>query len=252
MQTTSLQYGFLEYFYYGNKKNYEKILCECLNASPAMKKIGGGTFSLVEQQHDKQDDVTALNYSLDFKLMISQSLAQFQSIITPKANIDKHGISHLVPGKSCKQKAVFLLNMCRNINETLLTEYRIKAQGSDHNHKDKPYKEIVYFFDKTLNTPKNLLLFFPAYIETVDFSLTKAQQFSSIHNELSHTLKYLFEFRKAQQPNYDTYFVYIVSVHNCCNFFMVINQFSDSELILLDYVDYFSLSTVRNIGKQYL
>lgn len=242
--TANLQYGFLEYFYYGNTKDCERILCDCLNQSSRMKQIGGSEFKLISEQHNRQNDVEALEYSLDFKLMVSESLAEFQSLSTKKAYEIEKGVYAFTPGKRIQQKAVMLLNMCKSLTKEKLSNYRLKT--------DKASRSTVRFFDGILDTPKNLFVFFPAYIQTIDQSLPADEQYSLIQNELSETLKYIYIFRKERQPSFDTFFAYITNIPFDYKFTMVINSFTESGLQELDKVDYFSLPSVQEIAKIYV
>ena len=243
-QSGILQYGFLQYFYFGDTKTYETILCECLNMSTRMKEIGGSDFSLVENQSHKEDDVVALYYSLDFKLMISPSLAEFQSLTTRKAHEVAPGVHMFSEGKATKQDAVLLLNMCRNITKEKLKVFR----RTD----DQASKDVLRFFEKSLNKPKHILIFLPAYIQTIEQTLSEDEKYETVHNELSNTLRYIYDFRKENQPGFDTYFVYILNISVNHRFLMVINRFCETGLEMIDRIDYFSLPTVQKQASIYI
>ena len=77
-------------------------------------------------------------------------------------------------------------------------------------------------------------------------------QYAKAQNELSNSLKYIFEFRKEYQPNFDTYFAYIINISYSKKFIVIINRFIETGFEELDRVDFFSLPTVQKIATTYI
>ena len=240
-----IEYAFLEHYYISPKERYENILCDLINHSSAFTKIGGGSFEQIKIQNSSQPDVIVptSGYSLDFKLMISESLAEFRNLSRPRIVEMVPGVKIHQPGKKIKQKAVIFPNAFRDITEEQLQGYR--------QEKDVASKSIVRFFDKNLNISKNILVFLPLYISSVDQTLSPDLQFELIRKDFSDTLQYIHSYRSTNQPSFDTYLVYIVNIPRIRNYSFVLTQFTDSGLCVLDTVDMFSLKTVQHLFDEF-
>lgn len=85
MREPILKYTVMKNCYIANKTVYEAILCECLNKSVEMLKIGGGEFLLITEQGSGQPDVIveSTGYTIDFKMMISETYKEFMSRTAP-------------------------------------------------------------------------------------------------------------------------------------------------------------------------
>lgn len=227
-----IEYGFLPDFFYSSKKVYENILCELLNKSSY---FADGKFHLIENQSKGEPDVIndKTAYSLDFKLMISQSFAELQKIIKKTGG---------TVSLKKKPEIVFMLNACRNMNSTKLKDY--------NKRNDVLSKTVSHFFEKNLNVSKNLLLFIPLFITTVDSALSKEEQFELIHREFSETLNYIHSYRVDTQKTFETFIVYIVNIHNTAYFTFVVSKFTDNGLKTIDKVDMFSLESVLDVAVE--
>ncbi len=122
MENAILQYDFFPHYYTSNKDIYEPILCECLNKSKKMIDLCGGKFSLIKNQCNKQPDVIADNsgYEIDFKMMISETLKEFQSRTAPIAQEIAPGVKAFHNPPQLKKKVVLIWNCCRNIHPSQL------------------------------------------------------------------------------------------------------------------------------------
>ncbi len=78
--------------------------------------------------------------------------------------------------------------------------------------KDMEAKAVTHFFDKVINTDKNILLFIPVFFTTVDQSLPAEIQYETIHKEISATTSYIYDYRNEKSNGYDTYIVYAVNI----------------------------------------
>ena len=236
-----IQYTFLEQFYTPNKKVYESILCECLNKSEKMTKLTGGNFELIKEQSDSQPDVVSLNsgYTIDFKLMISESLKEFQNITAPVIYEIAPGCNIIGAQKPLTKKVLLLWNCCRYMNEIRLTELRQR--------RDEEAKSVIHFFDKILLTQKNILIFFPLYFSTVDGTLDAQTQFQRIFDELSTSTEYFYQHRQKYCPEFDTYICYLVKILDTREPYFIIAQLTATGLCYIDTIPMFSLENISNL-----
>lgn len=240
-----IKFDFLEHYYIEKKERYESILCELINRSPAFNRIGGGAFQQISVQNEGQPDVIApaSGYSLDFKMMISQTLAEFRNLSKPRFVEISPGVKTQQAGREVTQEAVIFPSAIRNITEEQLIKYR--------KENDRISKSIVHFFDEVLNVSKHILIFLPLYVSTVDKTQPSNIQFDQILTEFSDTLQYIHTYRSLNQSDFDTFFAYIVRTTKTRKPSFVIARFADSGLCLLDTVDMFSLHAVSNLFDEF-
>ena len=242
MNTPILQYDFFPHYYTANKDTYETILCECLNKSKKVVSLIGGEVSKITEQENKQPDVVAENsgYEIDFKMMISQTLKEFQSITAPVVQELAPGVRSISMPPQKKQKAVLLWNCCRNMTEERLQDLRSK--------KDLESKAVVHFFDNVINQNKNILIFAPLFFSTVDRTLSVENQYEMIFKEISSTTSFIHKYRKENNTGIDTFFVYAVNIPELCEFSFIISKFTDNGLEFIDKLSMFSLKSVQTIA----
>ena len=176
-----IEYSFMPHYYIATKETYESYICDCINKCENFNKLVGGNFQKIDSQHNGQPDAISneTSYSIDFKLMISNSLAEFRSISCSRVYEPVPGMKMLCPGKKTKQNVVLMPNACRNIDKDQLARHRIST--------DPISKAVVYFFDNVINTPKNILIFLPLFISTVDKTIPFEQQIDLTKTEFSST-----------------------------------------------------------------
>lgn len=236
-----LEYRFLEHFYTSNKSIYETILCECLNKSQNIVDLLGGNFSIISDQYDKQPDVVSQDtgYSIDFKLMISESLKEFQSRTAPIVQEIAPGVRSIIKPNPLKREVLLLWNCCKNMTEERLNELRRK--------KNMESKAVIHFFDKVLLSKKNILLFLPVYFSTVDKSLSTQLQHEYIFEELSVSVNFIYKYRQQFCSNYDTFIIYIVKTTNSKETDFIIAQFTENGLKYIDKIPMFSLNSTAKL-----
>lgn len=246
MENAVLQYDFFPHYYISNKDTYELILCECLNKSEKMVNLCGGKFTLITNQCNKQPDVISENmgYKIDFKMMISETLKEFQSRTAPIAQEIAPGVKAFHNPPQLKKKVVLIWNCCRNIDDTRLQYLRTQ--------KDMEAKAVTHFFDKVINTDKNILLFIPVFFTTVDQSLPTEMQYETIHSEISATTSYIYDYRNEKSNGYDTFIVYAVNIPDKKEFSMIIAKFTANGLEIIDRVSFFSLESVQKLAIENL
>lgn len=242
MSDAILEYGFLQHFYIADKNTYETILCECLNNSEKMLNISGGKFSLIKEQSNGQSDVKADNtgYELDFKMMISESLKEFQSRTAPIIQEIAPGVKSISKPPQLKKKVVLIWNCCRNMTEKRLQGLR--------NQKDMEGQAVTHFFDKVINQNKNILLFIPVYFTTVNKNISPEEQYANVFNEISASTQFIYEFRNKHCTGYDTFLVYIVNNPQNKEFNFVITKYESRGLEFIDKVRMFSLKSTLSLA----
>ena len=242
MNNSILEYSFLQHFYIADKNTYETILCECLNNSKKMLNISGGKFSLIKEQSNGQSDVKAANtgYELDFKMMISESLKEFQSRTAPIIQEIAPGVKSISKPPQLKKKVILIWNCCRNMSEKRLQELR--------NQKDMEGKAVTHFFDKVINQNKNILLFIPVYFTTVNKNISFEEQYENVFNEISSSTQFIYEFRNKHCTGYDTFLVYIVNIPQNKEFSFIICKYESEGLKFIDKVRMFSLKSTISLA----
>lgn len=244
MENAVIQYDFFPHCYISDKNTYESILCECINRSKNMIDLCGGKFSIIVDQHNNQPDVVSdiSGYEIDFKMMISETLKEFQSRTAPIAQEIAPGVKAFHNPPPLKKKVVLLWNCCRNIDDSRLQYLRTQ--------KDMEAKAVTHFFDKVLNTNKNILLFFPVFFSTVDKSLSVEMQYETIFKELSTTTSYIYKYRNKFCNGFDTYVIYAVNIPNQKEFTFVISKCISNGLKMIDTINFFSLETVQKLALE--
>jgi len=111
-------------------------------------------------------------------------------------------------------------------------------------------KAITHFFDKVLNTNKNVLLFLPIYFSTVDKTLSTQLEFEYIFKELSSTTKFIYEYRQQHCANFDTFIIYIVKSNSSKESNFIISQFTENGLKYIEKIPMSSLDSISNFLSQ--
>lgn len=111
-------------------------------------------------------------------------------------------------------------------------------------------KAVVHFFDKVLNKPKNILLFIPLYITTVNKDLSPEEQFKTILSELSQTMRYIYEYRHQKHAEYDTFLIYLINIPQYNQFELIITKFTALGFDYIDTVPLFSLKTAVSLARE--
>ena len=243
MNEPLLKYTVLENKYISNKDVYESVLCDCLNQCPNMIEMVGSEFCLIKEQSNGQSDIRAdkSEYEIDFKMMIAESYKEFLDRTAPITVEIVPGVKiYSLPPKLSK-KVLLLWNYCKDMTDERLEQFR--------HQKDMDAKNVVHFFDKVINCPKNILIFMPIYFETIQNVLLNEKQFEIALEELSSSTKYVFDFRSTNQNGYQTFLVYLQKVSNN-EIYFVISEFTEQGLRLIDRVNMFSLKTVLQIKEE--
>lgn len=187
-------------FVRGEKQcNYELYLLELINASTWFsEKYPGGFCRPISESHGECDAINQ-NYQLDFKLLASKTKLQSKSILSPQIYIE-NGVTFFCGSKKADGhvQATRIFAAFRGLTLNDLFEIRnsdVKKHGVENDT-----LEVL----KTLETKKNLLLFFP-YAFTFEKPHLHDEAIQSITEALNHDFGVALSYRNHYANGYDTF-----------------------------------------------
>ena len=138
--------------------NYEKYLMDFVNASNYfLNKSNGIGFVAPLSEEDGQCDCISESYQMDFKLIASKTALQARSILCARKSLIAKGVVAI--GTPIRKKgsieATYIYAALRDYNLDSLCELKKK-----HPKRQGIENDIAEFLE-TLETEKNLLLYFP-------------------------------------------------------------------------------------------
>lgn len=210
--------------------NYEKYLLEIVNASKYFRdKSKGKIYSApIDEAHGECDCISD-NYSLDFKLIASKTTLQARNLFSMEIYQVAEGVTFYCPPKiepsDSKYKPIETTRLYAALRLMNMEELKAKR----HSKKRQGIDADLKFFLQTLETQKNILMFFPYefFTETDNcFSIVTSNIVESLNNDFSVSLRY----RKEFAPEYDTYFIFLYH-----GFFVFLKE-NKGELEILDKV----------------
>ena len=211
--------------------DYEIYLREVANASAYFKmKSNGAVYTApLEEAHGEWDCISE-NYSLDFKLIASETALRARNLFSSGIHKMAEGVTiYTVPKITSDDprykpiQATRIFAALRPLNQADLKTIRNskgKMQGIE--------KDIRAFLE-TLETQKHILMFFPYEFFTEsgnDFSTVV----SDVNEALSQDFSEAFKYRKEVAPEFDAYFMFIYAGQ------FVIMELYENELKLIDTV----------------
>ena len=189
--------------------NYEKYMLEFVNESAYfLTKSNGIRYTPPENESFGQCDCISVLYQMDFKLIASKTALQARSILSVgKVAIAKGVISTVAPKVTGGAiKATRIHAALRDYSFEMLFELRekaIKKQGVEN--------DICELLE-TLETKKNLLLFFP-----YSFSFDNEYEFHNgifqIQEAMSNDFQFAMQYRHNLANNFDTYMAFVYDRH---------------------------------------
>ena len=189
---------------------YEKYLLEFVNEMPFFRaKSGGDVFTAPISESQGECDCVSKTYQMDFKLIASKTMLQAKSIysdsITPR---EYKGISFLAYGAP---KATGKPMMGTRIHAALRRcnfeeLFELRKNMSRKQGIENDIKELLI----TLETKKNLLLFFP-YSFKFECECELDAAIEELVGALSTDFSIAMKYRKYIVPQYDTYFAFLYS-----------------------------------------
>lgn len=182
------------------KCNYERYMTELLNCSAFfMNKTGGEKLCWNEKQDHGECDATTSIYSIDYKLLATNSSLQAKretsgSITKIGDGCIAFGIGRLPAG----EKFTYIRTVAA-LRSYFLEELEMISAGS----KDNVEKNVSVIL-KNVRTKKNLLLFYP-YIMSFSEPHTFRDGCKSIENAFNEDLNQIRLYRELNAPGFETY-----------------------------------------------
>ena len=189
--------------------NYEKYMLEFVNESEYfLMKSKGMRYTPPENERFGQCDCISDLYQMDFKLIASKTALQARSILSMGIVTTAKGlIITTVPkvtGSSIRATRIHAA--LRHYSFNMLCELRektIKKQGIEND---------IYELLETLETRKNLLLFFP-----YSFSFDNEHEFREgvfqIQEVISNDFQFAMQYRNNVANNFNTYMACVYDEH---------------------------------------
>ena len=222
--------------------DYEIYLREVVNASPHFKsKSNGLVYTAPLDESNGEWDCISENYSLDFKLIASETALRARNLFSNGIHKMAEGVTvYTVPkitSDNPKYKpiqATRIFAALRSMDLADLKEIRNSKQ------KTQGIEPDIRALLETLETQKHILMFFP-----YEFFTETDNDFSTVVSEvievLSQDFSEAFKYRKEVAPEFDTYFIFIYAGQ------FVIMDLCENELKLIDTVTETSSPTYMKI-----
>ncbi len=219
-------------FVQGNpNSNYEKYLLEFVNASPFfLRKSKGQVYTAPESEHCGQCDCISDHYTLDFKMIVSPTMAQAknlftQSICQPCAGVTMYGDAKIKPSDKGYRpiEATVLHTWLRDLSVDELYQISLFDDFSIPAYTD--IKSIL----NAINKPKNIICMLPyEYVidEHGDIELLKKEVIKTI----SADYRSLVDYRMKIQSGYENYVAFVFEN----NLFVL--QFNKSSVDVTDII----------------
>ena len=182
------------------KCNYERYMTELLNCSTFfMNKTGGEKLCWNEKQDHGECDATTSIYSIDYKLLATNSSLQAKretsgSITKMADGCIAFGIGRLPAG----EKFTYIRTVAALRKYSLEELKMIPADSRD------PVEKNVSVILKNVRAKKNLLLFYP-YIMSFSAPHTFKEGCKSIEEAFNEDLDQLRFYRECNAPGFETY-----------------------------------------------
>lgn len=189
--------------------NYEKYILEFVNESNFFRnKAEGGFYKAPPSEEAGQCDCISDKYQLDFKLIASKTILQARSILSAGKTVITKGMIITGPPKASGKtmKGTRIHAALRDYSFDMLCELRenyTKKQGVEND---------IYEFLETLETEKNLMLFFP-----YKFDFDNEHEFldgvQQIQVALNNDFQCAMQYRNYVANGFDTYMAFIYGKH---------------------------------------
>ena len=204
------------------KCNYEYYLVELLNNSKWFSEHYSDKFVWCANQSHHECDTYSGDYGLDFKLIDAQTRLQASSIFSPQIEVLTNGVKSYSPSK-VRGKTITATRLHAALRGNSVKDLKI-IRAKEYAHQGIQSDLRTYL--GTLETPKNLMLFFP-YRLYFDKKSLQTDPIGTVIKALNYDFSQSFVYRASQAPNYDTFFVAI-----CYNDFILCKVENDTACYL--------------------
>lgn len=205
--------------------NYEIYLREFINHSEWFSEHHPGLFVGPSTESHGENDAMNENYQLDFKLFAAPTALRAKNLLSSQIYKASDGV--VLYGESKKKNTtlratrVFAAFRGKSLDELYQLRSTVIKEHSIEN-------DIVSVL-KVLETPKNILLFFP-YIFSFDNSINNNEAIMNIANGLNSDFENAFIYRNEVAEEFDTF---LTCLYN--NQFLLF-RIIENKLLLCDQV----------------
>ena len=219
--------------------NYERYMLEFVNASGFFRsKSAGDFYSAPESEAHGECDCISQRYQMDFKLIAGKTALQARSLMSNREAIDCHGVrvTGAPRAEAGSIRATRLHAALRNRTADMLPALR------ENPPKGRGVGNDVYELLKTLETRKNLLLFFPYELyfrQECSFSDGLAR----IQEALNDDFQCAMQYRIRAAAGFDTYMAYIYGRK------LIFMQERNQRFFCVDCVDLKESAVYRRLAR---
>lgn len=211
--------------------DYEIFLREVVNASTHFKsKSNGLVYTAPSDESHGEWDCISENYSLDFKLIASETALRARNLFSSGIHKMAEGVTvYTVPkitSSNPKYKPIHATRIFAALRSLDLAALKMIRNSKE---KTQGIETDIRALLETLETQKHILMFFPYefFTETDnDFSTVVSDVIEALSEDFSEA----FEYRKEVSPEFDAYFMFIYAGK------FVIMELCENELKLIDTV----------------
>lgn len=189
--------------------NYEKFLLEFVNNSDFFRKKSElQLYRPPFSESNGECDCISDKYQLDFKLIASNTILQASSILSLQKTVIAKGVT-ITGGPKVRNRRIKATRI-----HAALREYDIHSLRK---LREKPtskqgIENDIFELLETLETNKNLLLFFP-YRFTFETEYEFSEGVEQIQTCLNNDFRYVMEYRNCVIQGRDTYMSFIFDGH---------------------------------------
>lgn len=222
----------------GKNENYEVYLRELINNSAYfLNKSEGLAFTAPPKEDNGECDCNSKNYSLDFKLLGSQSLFYAKSNLSSQIIVD-NGV--IITTTSKQQDP-----LTSSILHKVLRHYDFFSETFNNIELEKMYIEDIKYFTKMLLKRKNILFFYPykmSFENDYTFEIGVEKIVEAFENDFSNA----FSYREYMCGDLDTFVSCIYDDQ-----FLII-KYGNKKFEMVDHVDITSSPTYNRMYFEYL
>lgn len=220
--------------------NYELYLLELLNKSNYFAERYPGGFKRPTSESHGECDAINENYQIDFKLLAAKTALMARSILSPQVEKIADGATAFyaskVKGRQISSTRIYAAFRGQSYEELVrIRNIAPKASGIDND---------IFTVLETLETKKNLLLFFP-YEFSFDKPHTKEEAIFSISQGLNKDFKEAFKYREWKANGYDTF---LLCLYN--DIFLVF-EVNNQEVVLCEMLNSSEINTFADLCLSY-
>lgn len=203
--------------------SYEDYLRELINQSIwFMKKTNGEKFSKPNKESNSENDAETKLYSIDFKLILGQSIQNINSKISKRIdrNCDGSRVIYKVARAPGNYSAYWLHRILRGLSKVDLIQIW-------NNNLNTSEEQDVLAFLKSIHKDKNLFLFYPVVFE---YDNEQYCSISEINEAMQNDFGNALDLRMDWYPKKETYIAFIY------NSSLQISQYKEGKLCGVDCI----------------